>query len=404
MNQQRIHSFDNLRWFLSILVIIWHSANAYIGTGWPISEEGSSLLVSILISFLDAIIMPLFFYIAGYFSEQSFDHNQDNRFLKKRAKKILLPWIFGLFLIVPLATFLGQISSTPQSGNYLEVWINNLKNFLTFETGVIEGAAFYQRYLWFLGVLFTFVLIFYIIKKLKKVKISSESESESDNENLSKRNVNKIILGIIILGVVLQMVNIGLVMVFCDSSQAEPFFSVLNIFQFQTGRLPLYIIYFVFGVYTCKNNLIKRGFFKENLKKWSILFYISLIIHLVYCNLIIDMLPAEISGPLFCITLNVLIMSSVGYCCSIFQKYFEYKIEKIDTSIAFEMYLSHYLYVYALQLLMFQFPGIPLVLKFLMVSILSILLAYFTSKYILKKHKTLALVALIGLNLILFLV
>lgn len=72
--KNRVIFFDNLRLFLVICVVLQHSANAYSKLEWwPVADHFTSVIVDGLRAFIDAIAMPLLFYIAGYFAIPTID-------------------------------------------------------------------------------------------------------------------------------------------------------------------------------------------------------------------------------------------------------------------------------------------------------------------------------------------
>ena len=86
----KIWYLDNIRFILAVFVVAWHAANAYIGTGWTVTETHTSSVVYGLKTFFDAITMPLFFYISGYFALSSIKKRGSASFLKTKVKTIVI--------------------------------------------------------------------------------------------------------------------------------------------------------------------------------------------------------------------------------------------------------------------------------------------------------------------------
>ncbi|KAJ2978468.1 hypothetical protein NQ176_g3803 [Zarea fungicola] len=111
---QRSHALDNLRSFLTGLVVIHHTAAAYGGAGMrPLFKSGLfapdfvSLPLWLFDAFVQTFFMGLFFWISGRVSAQSL-HRLDTqgqsrrRFVAKRAKRLLLPAIAYTIALNPL--------------------------------------------------------------------------------------------------------------------------------------------------------------------------------------------------------------------------------------------------------------------------------------------------------------
>ena len=81
-----------------------------------------------------------------------------------------------------------------------------------------------------------------------------------------------------------------------------------------------------------------------------------------------------------------LTMSILGLSSSLAVRYWNRptKIDQNLSSHSYNMYLSHYIFVLVLQLILFTMPGIPVLLKFTIVSASSILCAYLVSRFLIK--------------------
>lgn len=107
--KKRLYYLDNLKVFLTMLVIVHHVGQAYGPTGgfW---QYRSSLHESIpwLGSFFSvnaAFFMGLFFLISGYFIPGSYDRKGGKGFLKEKLVRFGIPVLFALFVMVPLEMF-----------------------------------------------------------------------------------------------------------------------------------------------------------------------------------------------------------------------------------------------------------------------------------------------------------
>ena len=64
---ERIWFLDTLRYWLVVLIILYHSAAAHSPFLWPVNNPALLKSAEWLIVVLDAFVMPLFFVVAGYF-------------------------------------------------------------------------------------------------------------------------------------------------------------------------------------------------------------------------------------------------------------------------------------------------------------------------------------------------
>ncbi|MEI9920715.1 MAG: acyltransferase family protein [Bacteroidota bacterium] len=132
----RRYDIDWVRVIAIGLLIIYHAAIAFQpwGTmiGFPTNKESWPALW-LPMSLLNVWRIPLLFFVSGmgvYFAMQS---RTPKELLLERAKRILVPYIFGIFVIVPIQ---------------LAIW--RMKWMYVYNPG----------HLWFLGNIFVYVLIF----------------------------------------------------------------------------------------------------------------------------------------------------------------------------------------------------------------------------------------------------
>ena len=81
----RIIFLDNLRYLLVLLVVVLHAACSYSKlTHWWCVSDSSSPFFDDLLMVLDVFLMPILFFIAGYFAISSLQDKGINHFLKKK--------------------------------------------------------------------------------------------------------------------------------------------------------------------------------------------------------------------------------------------------------------------------------------------------------------------------------
>ena len=150
---KRFFYLDNLRIYLTILVILHHATLAYGGNGdWGVRDVITDEISPILFTFFNALnqsyFMTAFFLLAGYFTPRSLERKGSKNFLVDRIIRLGIPLLVYTTLIINLNIFM--ITKW-----YLEVPFQ-------FVWSYIPG------HLWFLQLLFIFALIYVIFKLFKK--------------------------------------------------------------------------------------------------------------------------------------------------------------------------------------------------------------------------------------------
>lgn len=102
---------DNLRVYLTLLVIVHHAAIAYGGAGdWGVkdrvTDEISPILLSLFNGVNQAYFMATFFLLAGYFTPVAFDRKGARQFLGDRLLRLGIPLLFYTTVIINLNGFL----------------------------------------------------------------------------------------------------------------------------------------------------------------------------------------------------------------------------------------------------------------------------------------------------------
>ena len=152
----RLHALDALRAFALMLGIFFHGAAGYIEnfpvTLWPMREPPSAALAAFF--FVSHMFrMSLFFLLAGFFGRMMLERRGTRVFVRDRAKRILLPLVVGLPLV------LTSIAAFAALGSVLGGMDLAALQSAAQPVSVPEGqpATFPWAHLWFLY----YLLIFY---------------------------------------------------------------------------------------------------------------------------------------------------------------------------------------------------------------------------------------------------
>lgn len=157
----RLLFIDNLRIFLTVLVIAHHLMIIYASTGGWIFYEGRQDDITDAIggwfcAVNQSYFMGLFLFISAYFVPGAYDRKGPGKFLADRLVRLGIPLVIYSWLIRPLYLFFVILPDTDL--NFWDWYIN--KYFQVY--GIIGGGP-----LWFIEVLLIFSAI-YILWRLVK--------------------------------------------------------------------------------------------------------------------------------------------------------------------------------------------------------------------------------------------
>jgi glucans biosynthesis protein C len=215
MVEGKIHYINNIKSFLALLVIVFHTNSAYGGEGgWYYVEPTNDVIAVSILTLVNALcqsfFMGLFFFIAAYFSPKSYDKKGFYTFLKGRTSKLLIPAFFYFFVLNPLCINMVQ------------------------EQEYRSSLGFYN--MWFIMALFYFTLIYAIGRKINLAK----------SPKWDFPNAKKIFVFILFMGVLNFIVRL-----FFPTNR-------MYIHDFTLGYFPQYIVLFTLGVIAYRNNWLDQ--------------------------------------------------------------------------------------------------------------------------------------------------
>ena len=156
---QRRYDIDWLRVLAVLLLFPFHTARIFDTFGpWYVKNDTLSKALTYFIAFVHPFHMPLLFLLAGASTWFALSYRSAGQYTKERFIRLLIPFIFGVLVIVPPQSYLGLLGHTGFSGSYLE-WY---PNFFSINTSDMDGyflGGFTPAHLWFIFFLFLFSLL-----------------------------------------------------------------------------------------------------------------------------------------------------------------------------------------------------------------------------------------------------
>ena len=417
----RVVFLDNLRYFSVLCVIILHASPAYIirtSAWWPVIDPDNTLIANILAAFFDAFAMPLLFYIAGFFAIPTIQKKGITLFLKGKLKRLGIPWIICILTINPFTLLIAHYlrNKLTLATSFGDLWLSYIQHFTKFTFRIRSWWSdpvpqYFQGYMWFLSMLFVFFLIFALIYKVKRNWFTTINEScKPANASISKT------LQFLFLAGFLTFFLSEILIVFLITPvtrEPEAWVSLSGFIELQPSRLFLHIIYFGMGILTYKRKWIERAIFPGHLIAWAISFFILLFSFYYANSLYIQKVILSAPGNLIIIyqtaaffIRNLLTMSILGLSMALAIRYWN-RPARIDRNLAsnsYNLYIAHYPIVIVFQLLLFFIPGIPGLIKFGVVSVLSIIFTYLVSQFLIKPFPKLTIILLSIMLVIMFVV
>ena len=157
----RLHALDALRGIAMLLGVVLHSSISYMEQRmpdllWAVQDSSRSAVFDWLFWWLHGFRLPLFFVIAGFFSAQLYERRGAREFLRQRGKRLLVPFLAGVAIILPL-TFGVWCCGWLASGSCSLENIRRMK----FDPA-IQDNLYGPAHLWFLEYLFLMCMMYCI--------------------------------------------------------------------------------------------------------------------------------------------------------------------------------------------------------------------------------------------------
>jgi glucans biosynthesis protein C len=392
-NTNRFVFFDNLRSLMVLFVLVFHSGASY-GSGvefWPFHDSNPSGIIDIFMFLCDVFMMAILFFIAGFFALPNLLKKGTWRFVTGKLKRLGIPWLIITIIVLPVIDYIHyfdqHVNQAIPLRNFLEHWLLSMNRIAEFHTGWIDMSAywnmtesFYQRYMWFISLLLLFFILFALIHKFI-ISLDKKPKQQNSEFTDSKRNILKPL----VITSAAMVILFGLVrFLLYPEFMASGWFSLGNIIQFQFGKLMIYSCCFVLGVYAFSRRWFigKIDFGKSWI--WALiiicLFGLNM---LVLKNLKSSETPLLIAKFAFIVLYPVWSLTFLGFSVSWVNKYWN-RSTRFNMNLAknsYNMYLIHYVFPFTLPLLL-KYWDVPTIIKFVVLSIVTIVLSYLASKFV----------------------
>ncbi len=357
---------DQLRSFVTVLVVAHHSAMSYahfsyfdpvvyIRSTHPVVDNARWVGMDIFIFFNDSFFMPLMFWVSGLFLFRGLAKKGRVLYLGERFRRLGIPFVVAVVLLIPVA--------------YIPAYLQIHHGF--------SPADFISDYLsvqgwpvgppWFIWLLLAFTILAVFIPMTVYEKINLQM-----HRGMVKPGV--LVLGIL---VVLALAYIPL------SMQIGAYtWTGIGPFDFQLNRVLFYFAWFIFGCCLGSDPWEQYFFSKGYLlgKPW--LFWLITAVMVFLLQLLLNIHLAEWNNALFAAWINDAVFVLEGLLMSFAMiavfRWFSRSSNRVWRSLsanAFGIYLVHYPFVVWFQYILLTL-AIPAPVKFSIVFSCSLLVSW----------------------------
>ncbi len=154
----RRHDIDWLRILAVLLLIPFHSARVFdFIEPFYVKNGETSVALTAFIGFVAPWHMRLLFLLAGAATWFALDMRGGAGYVKERVKRLLIPLLFGVLVIVPPQAYFARLFHSDYAGSFLEY----LQYYFTPHQANTDytGLVFTMAHLWFIMFLFVYALV-----------------------------------------------------------------------------------------------------------------------------------------------------------------------------------------------------------------------------------------------------
>jgi hypothetical protein len=359
--QGRINAFDFLRTLMIFCVIVLHVSMTYMlcsPSWWYVISKEVSPVFLVIVNVLDIFMMPVLFFISGYFTPASYLRKGTVGFLKDKIRHILFPWLLGIIVIVPLFSLsLGKsmgdvIGMVEEDSLYLFIW---------------------QGHLWYLGVLFLFLFGYALVAYFRP----------PGSVRIIASNQKNILL--LLVCIVVSAICACLSVIYMAPFDNWLYFA--SVFTLKPAKVITYLCLFILGTYAWQTNWFIKGGWMPRISIWRILAISTATCYVVLKLFIIPVYYFPLSDELIPVFDAVCSFTTLMYVLLTGMKLQESRIAGWGVNLSPYSYGIYWIHIppMILYLHLINDADFPIFIKWISGIVVTCVFSWLISKYVLTK-------------------
>ncbi|SMF58220.1 acyltransferase family protein [Pseudobacteriovorax antillogorgiicola] len=388
--------FSNVRYLMVMAVVVFHSGRSLESSAdwWYVMDQNPAAGIDVLNRILQTFQLPVLFFIAGYFVLPSLRKKTLRDFWKDKWRRLGYPMIFGAVLVISILHYAWNFRAHSDTNEiagmgFLEYWLMVNADFFNLRASVWDNMnSFSYGHLWYLSFLLCLFLLAGFLWKISGFRtFFSQSRSVSSP---------KIFLALALV----LLINTGVPYLLCQFMSESTWYLVIPILEFQPTRSITYISFFFLGMWASRHL-----WFKESSIPGPWIFWVgaSLTCLGIFVWVGENFKPESLTYLLSRASLSLSLLVTILITA---QKFWNQQtfIDKQLAQYSYEIYLGHYVFCLALQLLLAPWQSVPTTVKLLLISSVTLILSLLVSKFLIQPRPrlTLAMCALVNIGLMAF--
>ena len=399
-SRNRIQFFDHVRNITMLCVVLYHAVKAYSTTtpDHPVHDANPILFADYVRWIFDVFMMPVFFFVAGFFAVPSLKNKSLGSFILGKIKRLGVPWLAVMVSVGGFFVFGATAqSATQQIVSFGDVLIDMLKGFNRLK----ESNFGDQFHIWFLSLLLFSFVVFGLVYKTFENRFNSFINKNSDSGSGKSAFSTLLIFGTVI------SIGYYIAIIFFPRINDWVYLSYLT---FEPSKSVSYLGCFLLGIYGYSKNWFTDNVKMGNSSFWTAILVLSLAGFLISGKEILvgrivpDNFPKSqliifaIARSFLCLSVLVLIVS----LASRYWRNSSHFTKKLSDN-SYHIYIIHMFILLAIQAALVNWQSGPTWIKLMIVFFSTVTISYVISEYVTNRFPkiTVAVLMLISISLVL---
>jgi peptidoglycan/LPS O-acetylase OafA/YrhL len=152
---ERLYDVDWLRIIGVLSIFLFHCSHYFDFEDWHVKNQTSDVFITIVASFIIIWVMPLIFIISGISTKIMLGFQKPGKFIKSRVFRLLLPLVFGIFILTPHQVYIERFTH----GDFIGSLFAFLPHYFDGLYGINGNFGWMGLHLWYLEMLFFYSII-----------------------------------------------------------------------------------------------------------------------------------------------------------------------------------------------------------------------------------------------------
>jgi len=385
----RLHSLDNIRSLVIVLVVLFHAILPYVqGCPWWYVVDPQTIPKGLYaIIFFEPILMPVLFFISGLLVWPSYERKGQARFMADKFRRLMAPFLLCTLLFSPIMPFVREWGRAAESGAEPQGFWHFWLAFLGSGSEIHMGAAATDPDLvvsqyWFLLLLFLFFCGFVLFNLMrgKQERVTRDGGQAHPPSPL-----------VLLASLAAFVLVVGLAYtLMCNIVDGTVWLTAGSLVQVQPAKVPIYLAFFLAGIFMERRNWLPALIGIGRPATW---FVVAGALTVAYLIAVVMALPSAEPSATMVVTSRLLrvpfVVAVTLWALTFFHQRFNQPtpLWRELSANSYNIYLIHMVPQVVLQLLALAWP-VPGLLKFAVVTALTLLLSYLVSRFLVRRSTT----------------